>query len=147
MDQGEVKQVSLQDLTSEEGADELLDSAAMQPYIRLAVALLEGKGLKDAVTEIAALPLEERYVWRVLSALKWGFADFDTVNAVIDRKTLRPEDRGRIVDLVRQRPIQFCLFLKALFGGQAMERMMMQAIDLAKKVGKQATDEEKPPGV
>jgi restriction system protein len=147
MDQGEIKQVLLQGLTSEERADELAESAAMQPYIRLAVALLEGKSLRDSVTEIAALPLEQRYVWRVLSALKWGFADFDSVNAVIDRKTLRPEDRGRIADLVMQRPIQFCLFLKALFGERAMERMMLQAIDIAKKVGKDAAAGEEPPGV
>jgi hypothetical protein len=46
-----------------------------------------------------------------------------------------------------QRPIQFCLFLKALFGERAMERMMLQAIDIAKKVGKDAAAGEEPPGV
>jgi hypothetical protein len=147
MDQDEIKAVPLQDLTAEEGADEIAESAAMQPYMRLAVVLLEGRSLKDSVTEIAALPLEQRYVWRVLSALKWGFADFDSVNAVIDRKTLRPEDRGRIAEFVRQRPIQFCLFLKALFGGAAMEQMMLQAIKIAKNVGKDAAAGEEPPGV
>jgi hypothetical protein len=106
---------------------------------------LDGKSFKDSVSEIAALPPEQRYVWRVLSALQWGFADF--VNAVIDRKTLRPEDRGSIVDLVRQRPIQFCLFLKALFGERVMEQMMLQAINLAKKVGKDASAGEEPSGV
>jgi hypothetical protein len=73
-------------------------------------------------------------VWRVLSALKWGFADFDNVNVVIDRKTLQPEDRARIAELIVHRPVQFCLFLKALLGEEAMEQMMLQAIDVAKKV-------------
>jgi len=146
MDQDEINQAPVQDLKSEEEADELADSAAMQPYMRLAEALLEGRSLKDSVTEIAALPLEQRYVWRVLSALKWGFADFDSVSVVIDRKTLQPEDRARIANMITQRPIQFCLFLKALFGGAAMEQMMLQAINIAKKVGKDAAGEE-PPGV
>ena len=83
---------------------------------------------------ISLIPLEERYLWRVLSALKLAFADFDNVNVVIDRKTLRSEDRMKVVELIQHRPLQFCLFMKALLGGQAMEEMMLQAINAAKKV-------------
>jgi hypothetical protein len=103
MDPNEVKGIPLRDLKTEEGADELIDSAAMLPYVRLAEAVMSKQGLKEAVAEIGQLPLEQRYLWRVLSALKWGFADFDSVNVVIDRKTLRPEDRAKVVELIKDK--------------------------------------------
>ena len=134
MDNGDIKRISLTRITAEEGAEDLVASPSMQPYLRLAEALADKRSLKKSVAVIAALPLEERYLWRVLSALKWGFADFDSVNVTIDRKTLRPEDRGKVAELLSHRPIQFCLLLKALLGEEAMEQMMLQAIHAAKRV-------------
>jgi hypothetical protein len=134
MENDGIKQVKLNTLRAEDGAEELVESPAMAPYVRLAEALLKGGSLKEEVRAIAALPLEERYLWRVLSALKWGFADFDSANVTIDRKTLRPEDRSRVAGLIQHRPVQFCLFLKALLGEEAMEQMMVQAIAVAKRV-------------
>jgi hypothetical protein len=128
------EKIPIGDLKSEVGAEDLADSPSMRPYLRLAEAIVTQKGLKEAVAEIGQLPLEERYLWRVLSALKWGFADFDNVNVVIDRKTLRPEDRQKIGELIQHRPVQFCMFLKALLGEEAMEEMMTQAIAVAKRV-------------
>jgi hypothetical protein len=63
-----------------------------------------------------------------------GFADFDNVNVAIDRKTFWPEDREKVVDLIQHPPVQFCMFLKALLGEEAMEKMVTKAIDVAKKV-------------
>jgi hypothetical protein len=60
-------------------AEELPESAAMEPYMNRAIAMMGGKDTAPAIEELAALPLEKRYVWRVASALKWVFADFDTV--------------------------------------------------------------------
>ena len=37
--------------------------------------------------------------------------------------------------ILGQRPIQFCIFLKALVGVQEMQRLMVQAIAGAKQVG------------
>src|ERR1700678_1210517 len=128
------KIVPIRELRFEEGAEELTDSAMMQPYVRLAEAVITREGIAEAIAEIAGLPLEERYLWRVLSALKWGFADFDNMNVAIDRKTLRPEDREKVVDLIQHRPVQFCMFLKALLGEEAMEEMMSKAIGVSKKV-------------
>lgn len=85
--------------------------------------------------EIAQLPLEKRYVWRVASALKWAFADFDDVNVAVDRETLSAEDLGKVVELLKLRPIQFCLFLKALVGAENMERLVNQGIAHAKQGG------------
>ncbi len=134
MDPNESEKIPLGDLKAEEGADDLADSAMMRPYARLAEAIITHQGLKGAVDEIGDLPLEQRYLWRVLSALKWGFADFESANVAVDRKTLRPEDRAKVADLIQHRPVQFCLFLKALLGEEAMEEMMTQAIRVAKTV-------------
>ena len=65
---------------------------------------------------LADLPLEKRYVWRIASSLKWGFADFEDMNVVADKKTLTEEDFARVRELLKLRPIQFCMFLEALFG-------------------------------
>jgi hypothetical protein len=130
----ETDTVPIEDLKTEEGAEELADSAMMRPYVRLAEAVMTHQGLREAMAEIADLPLEQRYLWRVLSALKWAFADFDNVSVAIDRKTLRPEEREKVVDLIQHRPVQFCMLLKTLLGDEAMEDMMTQAIKVAKRV-------------
>ena len=84
---------------------------------------------------IAAMPLEKRYVWRVASALKWAFADLETVSVNVDRETLPKEDLKKLIELLRLRPMQLCIFLKALLGEEAMERMMKDGIEGAKREG------------
>ena len=102
--------------------------------MKLAVAAMEGSDPKPFLKELAQLPLEKRYIWRVASALKWAFADCETANVRADKETLSPEDFARVMDLLKIRPMQFCLFLKALVGVQEMQRMMVEAIGVAKKV-------------
>jgi hypothetical protein len=77
--------------------------------------------------------LEKRYVWRIASALKWGFADLESVSIEVDRQTLSPEDLRRLAELLRLRPAQFCIFLKTLFGAEAMERLMLDGIEAARR--------------
>jgi len=88
---------------------------------------------KPQLEELARLPLEKRYVWRVASALKWGFADFDDVHVEADRQTLDPEDFAKVMALLKHRPIQSCIFLKALVGVEEMQRMMGEAIAFARQ--------------
>src|SRR6266566_3604654 len=83
----------IRDLKMEPEAEDLLESAAMEPYMNLALAMMGGKDTGAAIEELTALPLEKRYVWRVASALKWAFADFDTVTVEADRQTVSPEGR------------------------------------------------------
>lgn len=111
-------------------AEDLVESPAMKPYMNLALAMMQGgdKDIVAATAEIAALPLEQRYVWRVASALKWAFADLETVSIEVDRETLSPEDRERLIPVLRPRPLQFCLFLSALFGQKEMEALMVSAL-------------------
>jgi hypothetical protein len=97
-----------------------------------------------ATAEIAALPLENRYVWRVASALQWAFADMDTLTVEVDRQTLSLKDRRRLLELVKHRPLQFCLFLSTLFGQKQMELLMISAIRNARVFAAQSAGAERP---
>jgi hypothetical protein len=132
------KKMPLRDLKMEPEAEELLDSAAMKPYLNLAIAMMGDRDPGPAIEELAALPLEKRYSWRVASALKWAFADLETLNAQAYRQTLSPEDRLRLLELLKNRPLQFYLFLSALFGEKQMVVLMVSAIKDARMVAAQS---------
>ena len=127
------KVVELDSIKMEDGAKELMSTPEMQPYLRYIEAVMLEHDVGPSLQEIAELPLEKRYVWRVASALKWGFADFEDWNVAVDRKTLKPEDADKVIELLRFRPIQFCMFMKAVVGAEAMERMMNEGIAAAKQ--------------
>jgi hypothetical protein len=126
------KWIPPQDLKMEPGAEDLLDSPALKPYMDLALAVMGHKDVGPAIKEITALPLEKRYTWRVASALKWAFADFESLSVVADRRTLGQEDLDKLVDLLRARPLQFCLFFAALFGEEQMEKVMSSSVQQVK---------------
>ena len=120
-------------IVPEDGAKELAASSEMRPYLELASAVLsDDPNAEKHLKTIAELPLEKRYVWRVASALKLAFADYDSANVVVDRGTLEDDELRRLGDLLRLRPIQFCLFLKSLVGPEEMERMIFQAVTAAR---------------
>ncbi|HEY1220692.1 MAG: hypothetical protein ABSE42_16425 [Bryobacteraceae bacterium] len=127
------KVVELDSIKFEDGAKELMSTPEMQPYLHYIEAAMLGGDVEPSLREVAELPLEKRYVWRVASALKWGLADFEDWNVLVDRKTLKPEDAAKVTQLLRFRPIQFCMFLKALVGVAEMERVMNHAIAVAKQ--------------
>jgi hypothetical protein len=127
------KPIPIKDLISGDGAHEMATSPDMQPYLRLIAAGLQDYETTPHMETIAAIPLEKRYVWRVASALKWAFADLETVSVNVDRETLSEEDLRKVIELLRFRPIQFCMFLKALVGTEGMERLMKDGIEAAKR--------------
>ena len=133
MGDDDIRQIPIKDLKSEEGAHELATSPEMAPYIRFAKAVMQDHDPAAEQDAIQNLPLEKRYVWRIASALKWGFADFDDLSVEVDRQTLTAEDFEKVLELLRFRPIQFCLFLKALVGAEEMERVMVGAIETSKQ--------------
>lgn len=135
MNDPNLKIVELSSIKFEDGAKELMSAPEMQPYLRYIEAAMFGGDVAPPLREIAGLPLEKRYVWRVVSALKWGFADSEDWNVIADRKTLRPEDFAKVMRLLQSRPIQFCMFLRALVGAGEMERLMNHAIAVAKQGG------------
>ena len=127
-----IKWMPINELHQEPGANELTESPDMEPYLNFAAALMQGHDPEPELEAIRQLPLEERYVWRVASALKWGFADCDDLSVEADKLTLPPEDFAKMRDLLKLRPVQFCLFLKALVGTEEMLKMMVEAIKVAK---------------
>lgn len=128
------KKIPPKEIRTEEGAQELLSSPVMQLYVECTMAGMLDKDIGPHIERIRELPLERRYVWRVASAMKWAFADFDTVTVNLDRETLSEDDMKKLIDLIRHRPLQFCLFLKALFGPAAMKRLMVSAIKQAEEI-------------
>jgi hypothetical protein len=133
MNEEKPKSIPIKDLISEDGAHELATSPDMQPYLRLIKVAMQDRDTTPHMEEIAAIPLEKRYVWRVASALKWAFADLETVSVNVDRETLSEKDLKKLVELLRLRPMQLCIFLKALLGEEAMERLMAEAVAVAKR--------------
>jgi hypothetical protein len=133
MPKNRTKRIPIKDIHEEDGAHELATSPDMEPYMDFAVAVMQDAAPTAELEAIRQLPLERRYVWRVASALKWGFADFDDLGVVADRQTSSAEDFAKVMDLVKLRPMQFCTFLKTLAGSEEMQRMMIEAIGVAKQ--------------
>ena len=48
-------------------------------------------------------------------------------------RTLTPEDFAKVNELLKLRPMQLCMFLKTLVGAEEMQRMMIEAIGVAKQ--------------
>jgi hypothetical protein len=110
----------------------IVSSTSQASYLRFIKAGLQDQDSAFHIDEIAELPLEKRYVWQVASALKWAFADLETVSVEADRNTLSEDDLRKVVELLPLRPMQFCIFLKALLAAEAMERLVSNAVAAAK---------------
>jgi hypothetical protein len=108
----------------EEGAMELAESESMKPYMSLTIAMIQGRDVATALRGIASLPLEDRYVWRIASALKWALVDFNPGSLRADIKSLPPADLAKVRQLVRNRAMQFRLFLAELYSADEANRML-----------------------
>ena len=129
----DIKRIPINQLRQEDSAHELSSSPDMEPYLQFAMAVTQDADPTSELEAIRQVPLEKRYAWRVASAMKWGFADFDDLSVEADKRTLTPEDFTRVMELLKLRPIQFCMFLKALVGAEEMQRMMVEAIRFARE--------------
>jgi len=132
-DDNPIKRIPISQIRQEEGARELAASADMEPYLQLIIAEMQNADPTKELEALRQLPLEKHYVWRVASALKWAFADFDSVTVDADKQTLTQADFARVMDLLKLRPMQFCIFLTALVGAEEMQRMMVEAIKAARQ--------------
>ena len=132
-DENPIKRAPTNQIRQEPGAHELASSPDMKAYLEFIKAVIQDHDPAPELEAIRQLPLEKRYIWRVASALKWGFADFDSVNVDADKRTLTQEDFDKVIELLKLRPMQFCIFLKTLVGAEEMQRMMIEAIGVAKR--------------
>jgi hypothetical protein len=133
MTDGKISSLPISEIHSEDGAQELVRSEKMKPYFALLKAQMSGQDTEPYLAALAALPLEERYVWRVISALKWAFCDLETESAIADFRTLSEEDRVRVAEPLTLRATQFCLFVNALLGEEATDQIMQHALRCAKE--------------
>ena len=130
-----IERIPINQLRQEEGAHELATSPDMEPYLEFIKAVIQDHDSSPELDAIRRLPLEKRYIWRVASALKWGLADCESLSVEADKQTLTPEDFARVMDLLRFRQMQLASVLKALVGAEEMQRMMIEAIGVAKEAG------------
>jgi len=122
------KYIPIDALRVESGSEELVNSESMKPYMELLMAEMGGRDTSRALAALAALPLEQRYVWRVISALKWGLCDLETENVAADIATLSEQDLKSVAEPLALRAMQFSLFVKALVGDTQGREIMLQAI-------------------
>jgi hypothetical protein len=82
----EIHKVPLKDIKTDSLAHELATSEGTQPYLDYLVKAYRNNaaGLDVALQVVRDLPLEKRYTWRVFSALKWAFADFEDEYVKLD---------------------------------------------------------------
>ena len=130
-----IERIPINQLHQEDGAHDLATSPDMKPYVDFAKAVMQDHDPTPELETIRKLRLEKRYIWRVASALKWAFADCDDLSVEADKQTLTPEDFDKVMELLKFRPMQFCIFLKASLGAEEMQRMMVEAIEVAKEQG------------
>jgi hypothetical protein len=133
VEEPKIEKMPIKDITIEDGVEQILSAPNMEPYLQLAMAVVTGQDPKEALAVISKVPLENRYVWRIVSALKWAFCDYGNVSVKADRVTLQESDWIKVSQLLQLRPVQFCLFLKALLGEEQMERIMLEAVAMAKQ--------------
>jgi hypothetical protein len=128
-----IERISINQRRQESGALELATSPDMKPYLEFIKAVMQDHDPAPELEAIRRLPLEKRYVWRVASALKWGLADCESLSVEADKQTLTPVDFAKVMQLLKFRPMQLALVLKVLVGAAEMQRMMVQAIGVAKR--------------
>src|SRR5664280_3745170 len=98
MTDGKIIGLPTSEIHTEAGAQELVLSERMKPYLAFLKAQMGGQDTGPYLAALAALPLEERYVWRVVSALKWAFCDLDTECVAADLRTLSESDIKKVVE-------------------------------------------------
>jgi hypothetical protein len=111
MSEQPTKMIPIDELRTEPGSEELAGSASMKPYLEVLKAAMGGQDTSPALDALAALPLEQRYVWRVVSALKWGLCDLDTESVArghSDPFGTRPEERRRTVGIAGNAIFSLC---------------------------------------
>jgi hypothetical protein len=133
VEDNDIHRIPIHQLRQEPGAHELATSPDMKPYLEFIKAVMQGHDPSPELEVIRRLPLEKRYIWRVSSALKWGLADCESLSVEADKRTLTPDDLVKVMDLLKFRPMQLAIVLRTLVGAEEMQRMVVEAIGVAKQ--------------
>jgi hypothetical protein len=102
----ETQKVSLKDIRADPLAHELATSEGARPYLNCVIKAYRDNavGLDAALQVIRDLPLGKRYTWRVFSALKWAFADFEDEYAALDLPHIPEPTRS---DMTKELELRF----------------------------------------
>jgi len=128
MSKAPTKNVPISEIRIEPGSEELVRSDGMELYLEVLKAEISGRDTGPALAALAALPLEQRYVWRVISALKWGLCDLDTESVAANVETLSEQELKTVAEPLALRAMQLSLFIKALVGEKAAQEIMLRAL-------------------
>jgi len=111
----EMHKVSLKDIKIDPLAHELATSQETQPYLDCFKKAYSNNtaGLEAALQVVRDLPLEKRYTWRVFSALKWAFADFEDEYVKLDLPHISEPMRSEMTKELELRLLQLQMLLKA----------------------------------
>jgi hypothetical protein len=94
-------------------AHELATSEGTRPLPRCLIKAYRNNaaGLDAALEVIRNLPLEKRYTWRVFSALKWAFADFEDEYVALDLPHIPEPTRSEMTKELELRLQQLQMFV------------------------------------
>lgn len=112
----EPERIPLSEIKIDPLAQELVRSEQSRPYMDywMKAYSQDAAGVESALQVLGDLPLEKRYTWRVFSALKWAFADFDDECVKLDLPHIPEAKRTEMVKELQIRFLQLEMFLKVL---------------------------------
>lgn len=113
---GKILQIPLSQIEADPVGDMLAESESLRPYIDHYCALMKGADSDKTLRVIADLPVEKRYLFRVVQCLDWALADYDDETAKLDMPYM--PDLGDITEKLRLRAWQLIDLLRALEGKQ-----------------------------
>ena len=141
MENREPVSMPISSIKVEDGAQDLVRSEKMKPYLELLKAQIGGQDTAPFVEALAAVPLEDRYSWRVMSALKWAFCDLETENLIADLETLSAADVKKLIEPLQMRTLQFSIFILKMLGEEVGEQLILHALESAKSsLGTESSD-------
>jgi len=110
----EPEMIPLNEIKIDPLAQELVRSEQARPYTDYFMKSYsnDAAGVESALQVLRDLPLEKRYTWRVFSALKWAFADFDDECIRLDLPHIPESERTEMVKELQIRFLQMEMLLK-----------------------------------
>lgn len=110
----EPEMIPLKEIAIDPLAQELVRSEQARPYTNYFMKAYsnDAAGIESALQVLRDLPLEKRYTWRVFSALKWAFADFDDECVKLDLPHIPETKRVEMLKELQIRSLQLEMLLK-----------------------------------
>ena len=111
----EMRNISLKGIKVDALAHELATSEGTRPYLDCLIREYRNNGarLEAAIQAVRDLPLEKRYTWRVFSALKWAFADFEDEYVALDLPHIPEPTRSEMTKELELRFLQLQMLLRS----------------------------------